>query len=196
MFSIPPHLITFVRHPLYRAISEFDFNLVHNDWTPDIIQKRFSEFSTSSGQYIWHNKIAQNNRVHFLNRVTNELGPYSLETFWFVGITEYFESSMCILFYKMGIPDVKRCGCARRNQGLFVHNDHNLTRRIDKNSVNSKHEESILNNTRHDMKLYQRGVGLLFNEANSLFQSTGVDFLCADREKITGLLQKFRGGQE
>ena len=190
VLPISPRLFTFVRHPVDRVISEFNYNIMLRETYKshqDVKLKEFSDFARSEGPYAKH-RGARKGNIHFFNRLTGDL-PTLLRSFWFVGASEFFDSSMCILLHKMGIPDRKRCACSARTKTAFIHNDHQVNHSISSSTITADLRMRILNSTKPDLELFEEGIALLLKEADRLKHSTGINFLCHDRPKLIKMVK-------
>lgn len=202
IFPLPPRVFTMVRHPLDRAISEF--NMQHKSKVSSSSKSskeieletlhEFSLFARDEGSYQWHVPTSNpriskrpsstyKNKYHFFNRFSNTLDSHSLEHMWFVGVTDFYEASLCILLHKMGLPRGARCKCSGGSLGdhkAFVHNDHSVSHRITAASIPASLKMSILNKSLPDMAVYVHGLRLLREEATAIRTLTRTDFLCRD----------------
>ena len=183
IFPLPPRLLTFVRHPLDRAISHYNMDVSFPQ--KDNLAYSFDDFLTEHDGQKWK---------HFMsNAMRGGLGKKNREgyEYWFIGVTEYFESSLCILYHKMGIPDREgRCKCSNRrgSEGdlTFQHNDHGVhgsPRHITQANLTEKMIECILDHNQADLSLFYSALVRLKNEADSIQSDTGIDLLCQDDRK-------------
>ena len=177
----PPRVIVYLREPLHRFLSDYDMKLSYSY----VLRKFFKN------QDVNHSDI--DNCVkdsmcleHFSNVQSKTIGKIHWLTsnlykkVWFIGITEYFYTSLCMLQYKLCKYNKYKCDCPNRHESKIPHMDHNVSHNLTVNTISNSTRDIINAYQLEDNKLYPLGLKYFQDEIRVLERKSGIKFSCND----------------
>mmetsp|Transcript_35843 Transcript_35843/g.46048 ORF Transcript_35843/g.46048 Transcript_35843/m.46048 type:complete len:121 (+) Transcript_35843:290-652(+) len=105
--------------------------------------------------------------------------------FFRIGILEYYNASLCLLMYQLGVFEENACNCtnsANKNHSteLEGHNAH--LKKFNENSIqiqmSPNEQKYAYSKIQKDIQLYQYALGLFHDRAEAIRNSTGVKIFC------------------
>jgi hypothetical protein len=177
-----PRVIVYLRDPLRRFLSDYDMKLTYSH----VLRNFFRNPNVS------HTNIdncvqdpmclrlfsnVQSKSIGLQHWLTSNL----YEKVWFIGITEYFYTSLCMLLFKLNKYDKDKCDCENRNENKIAHMDHNVPHKLTVNTISNSTRDIILDYQVLDNKLYPLGLKYFQEEIRVLERKSGIKFSCNDK---------------
>jgi len=173
-----PMVITFLRQPVEQFISNYRYKqdmYLYLGYTLEELWARNKTGVLSGIDSCVRNQACVSNYANLESKV---IGHVDVSKFWFVGITEYFYSSLCMLKYKLGKYDREECDCDKRDAKKLRHDDHHSSNSLSIHSLSNSTLDIIRSYSSNDMRLYNTGLRYFNFELQSTRALSGNDFKC------------------
>jgi len=173
-----PLVITFLRQPVEQFLSSYRYKqdlYLDLGYTLEELRARNKTGTLGGIDSCVRNQACAN---IYANRESKTIGHFDVTKFWFVGITEFFYSSLCMLKYKLGKYDREECDCDKRDANKLRHEDHHSSQSLTIHSLSNSTLDIIRSYREYDIRLYNIGLRHFNNELQSTRALSDIDFNC------------------
>jgi hypothetical protein len=165
-----PLVITFLRKPMDQFISSYRYKLdlylsLGYEINDIKLKRKFNLLSSIDNCVV--NKLCFNNYLNFESKTIGNYNNLSSK-FWFLGITEYYYTSICMLKYKLSQYNYNECQCNLRDIKYIRHEDHHSSHKLTIKSISNNTLNIIRTNSSQDIYLYNLGLRYFYNEVLTL----------------------------
>ena len=173
-----PLVITFLRKPIDQFISSYRYKLdlylsLGYEINDIKLKRKFNLLNSIDNCVV--NKLCFNNYLNFESKTIGNYRNLSSK-FWFLGITEYYYTSICMLKYKLNQYNYNECQCNLRDIKYIRHEDHHSSHKLTIKSISNDTLNIIRTNSTPDIYLYNLGLRYFYNEVLTLRTISSMNF--------------------
>ncbi len=179
--GIKIHVMSLFRNPLQHALSAIAHTASRYKETQLKYCSSLREYLATDGKCYTY--PIENFQTHVLTHPVNlDLAMKKLESLFFVGVTELYDASICVLGYQLGQFDVAKCNCSSTHGAVKAENTHSYSSILPSSMAYVGDITELMKKLDMDVVLYNRALEITIGRIEYVQRMTQTKLVCAAYE--------------